>query len=135
MNNVCRGQILIVIIISLTGPNGRNWSELGSMAKTIRDEAQPTMCLNFSNMNDEQIKAIIVHQFGHALGLGHSLMKPRDWKVLKPYLNLEMMTNTLSCNLEDLDVMWTGEGLDEDVVNYDKQSVMQYRFNYADLVQ
>ena len=107
--------------------NKTTWSDLGSIAKNTSD-GRATMSLNFSNMNDQEIETTIVHQFGHALGLGHSLMKPRDWKVLKPYL---MMTNTLSCNLEDLDVMWTGEGLDEDVVNYDKQSVMQYRYFYA----
>ena len=83
------------------------------------------MNLNFSDMNDEEIKATIVHQFGHALGLGHALMRPKVWEVLKPYLNIGMITTSIS--MEDFEVHWTGKGLDDNVVNYDEKSVMRYR--------
>jgi hypothetical protein len=43
------------------------------------------MSLNFQNMNMQEIKATVVHQFGHALGLGHALMKPDDWEHVQHY--------------------------------------------------
>jgi hypothetical protein len=80
------------------------------------------MSLDFSNMTDEEIKATIVHQFGHALGLGHTLMKPDVWEELKPYWNQELLSN-----VEEFEIAWTGKGLEDGVVNYDEKSVMQYR--------
>ena len=82
------------------------------------------MNLNFSDMNDEEIKATIVHQFGHALGLEHALMRPNVWEVLKPYLNVGMITTSIT---KDFEVHWTGKGLNDSVVNYDEGSVMRYR--------
>ena len=79
------------------------------------------MVLNFSNMSDEEdIKATIIHQFGHALGLGHSLMEPSEWKYLKPCVNVE--------DVENFEVEWTGKKLKKSIVNYDKESVMRYRY-------
>ena len=85
-----------------------NWSAIGSLAKTVPKE-RPTMVLNFSGMNDKEIKATIAHQFGHALGLGHVLIKPEDWNDIKPYLNIEEMMKSLGIQKEeDLDVELTG---------------------------
>jgi hypothetical protein len=83
------------------------------------------MRLNFSNMSDEEIKATIVHQFGHALGLGHTMMKPDVWEELKPYCDLKLM-NTKS-NVEEYEFAWTGKRLEDGEVNYDEKSVMEYR--------
>ena len=92
------------------------------------------MVLNFSNMNSKRIKATILHQFGHALGLGHALMTPEDWKELKPHVDLrEMMDFYGSPTREAFEVQWTGKGLSEDVVNYDKGSIMQYRYSLTSL--
>ena len=72
-------------------------------------------------MSDEDIKATIIHQFGHALGLGHALMKPNEWKDLKPNcVNIE--------DVENFEVQWTGKKLKKSIVNYDKESVMRYRY-------
>ena len=87
------------------------------------------MVLDFADMNDDQIKSTVIHQFGHALGLGHALMKPEDWTVLKPYLNLrKMMKSCGTETLEDLEVQWTGKNLSRSVVNYDEESIMGYRY-------
>jgi hypothetical protein len=92
---------------------------------------KPTMSLNFQNMNMQEIKATVVHQFGHALGLGHALMKPDDWLRVQDYVHVNKMAKE-SHNEYDEDVfarLWTGIGLlDEGViVNYDEKSVMRYR--------
>jgi predicted Zn-dependent protease with MMP-like domain len=86
------------------------------------------MILNFSGMNDKKIKATIVHQFGHALGLGHALMKPDVWRLLKPLVNLNEMMNSLAVHsVSDLEKLWCGKGLRQRNLNYDEESVMHYR--------
>ena len=79
-------------------------------------------------MSDDATKANVLHQFGHSLGLGHALMKPMVWKVLKPYVHIDsMMTSYCVSNVKDLKVLWTGKMLKQSVVNYDEESVMGYR--------
>ena len=79
-------------------------------------------------MNDDETKATVIHQFGHALGVGHALMKPKDWKALKPYVHLDSMMKSHGVSSErDFQIEWTGKKLKLSVVNYDEESVMGYR--------
>ena len=92
-------------------------------------EKEPTMSLNFMNMNMQEIKAMVVHQFGHALGLGHALMKPEEWDGIKQYVDVRKMAK--ACHDEEYEDafvnQWTGVGLRAKVqVNYDEKSVMRY---------
>ena len=104
-----------------------SWSVLGSIAKHVAKD-KPTMSFNFSNMKSEDIKITIIHQFGHALGFGHAMMRPEDWEVLKEFVDIKEMVRCYDArNEEDFEVLWTGKELSEDVVNYDEGSVMQYR--------
>ena len=108
------------------GTHYNNWSIIGSLAKGLSQ--QPTIGFNFTNMEDDEIKTTIVHQFGHALGLGHALMKPEDWDTLKNNMKLEqMMSDCHASNVVDLRKQWTGKGLKENLVHYDDLSVMLYR--------
>jgi hypothetical protein len=82
-------------------------------------------------MNITEIVATVIHQFGHALGLGHALMKPRDWESIKNHVDVEKM-GIESCDEYDesaFAVHWTGIGLRSEgvIVNYDDKSVMRYR--------
>ena len=97
------------------------------MAKVI-DKSKPTMTLDFSRMNGEAIKGTVVHQFGHALGLGHALMRPEDWEVLKEYLNVQQMCDFHNLpSVEEFQMQWTGKGHDPATINYDEGSIMAYR--------
>jgi hypothetical protein len=115
--------IIVMLFFRYLDMQGGNWSALGSLAKAVPVK-KPTMNLNFSTMSDEEIKTTIIHQFGHALGLGHALIKPDDWKVLRFYLNMGTL-KARSC-VDDSKVEWTGKGLEADVVNYDEKSVMHW---------
>ena len=85
------------------------------------------MVLNFDNMkDDDEIKTIIIHQFGHALGLGHSLQRPENWKILEKYVRKEKMME--SYGLKDpkkFEVQWSGLA-ESDQFCYQKESAMQY---------
>lgn len=121
----------VLPLLSYPGNSEGNWSALGQSAKVIHDvyKSHPTMVLNFSNMNSGEIKATIAHQFGHALGMGHTLMRQDKWEGLKPYLKVEeMMRHHGSDSLEDFEVLWTGKGMNNDEINFDEKSVMRYTY-------
>ena len=87
------------------------------------------MSLNFRNMSVQQVKAMVIHQFGHALGLGHALMKPEEWESIKEYVDVRKMG--MACHDEKdekaFKQQWTGMGVRASVeVNHDEKSVMQY---------
>ena len=84
------------------------------------------MNLNFSGMMDEQIKATIIHQFGHALGLGHALTKPDDWNSLKKRLHskkLKWIVDEFHLNSESDSITCN------EASRYDDNSIMKFRYS------
>jgi hypothetical protein len=57
-----------------------SWSVIGTTCKRITDKSQPTM--NFGwlkrTSTDEEIQRVVLHEFGHALGLIHEHQNPGD---------------------------------------------------------
>ena len=85
------------------------------------------MFFDFTNMTHNEIDATILHNFGHALGLGHALMTSRDWAHLKKYVDPKKMVKSLNLSQEaELQSLWTGEGA-KMPINYDPQSIMRYK--------
>ena len=87
------------------------------------------MSLNFRNMDVKEVKAMVIHQFGHALGMGHALMRPEEWDGIKEYVDVRKMAMSCHDEIDEKAFMrqWTGMGLRTHVqVNHDEKSVMQY---------
>jgi hypothetical protein len=58
-------------------PN-RFWSLLGTQSRDNRDLGKHTMSLGFTrNTPAKEIKRLVLHEFGHALGLQHEMQNPR----------------------------------------------------------
>ena len=55
-----------------------SWSVLGTTCRLITDLARPTMNFGWltQNSTDEEIRRVVLHEFGHALGLTHEHMNP-----------------------------------------------------------
>ena len=88
-------------------------------------KSEPTMFFDFTNMTPNEINATILHNFGHALGLGHALMTSGEWTLLKEYVNPKKMVESLNLSQEaELQGFWTGEGAS---ANHDAQSIMRYK--------
>lgn len=84
-----------------------------------------TMCLSLHNMSTTEVDAVIIHQFGHALGLGHALMKREEWQSLEQHVHVDKMME--SFGIEDQEKFlkhWTGKNIEGS--NYDTESVMGY---------
>lgn len=115
-----------IIILDGQGPSEGSWSAVGSVALRY-DKSEPTMVLDLSNMTPQEIDATIIHQFGHALGLGHALIKKDEWDVLEEYVNASEVKKSFNLPVEqDFEMQWTGQGA-EAICNYDKKSVMLYK--------
>jgi serralysin len=55
-----------------------SWSVLGTQCKRITDMSRPTMNYGWlsPDSTDEQVRRVVLHEFGHALGLIHEHQNP-----------------------------------------------------------
>ena len=87
--------------------------------------------LHSGGIDDGFKKYLVVHEFGHALGLGHEHQRSDFWRLLKPYLNEAAMKQHLSSigvDGGDFEHEWRGckkfpKGKS---TPYDSESVMHY---------
>ncbi|MCC7597730.1 hypothetical protein IGS61_09550 [Janthinobacterium sp. FW305-129] len=56
-----------------------SWSYMGTMCRSI-PEPKPTMNFGWltTGSSDEEVRSVVLHEFGHLLGLTHEHMNPRD---------------------------------------------------------
>ena len=73
---------------------GGSWSKLGSLADSVPPE-QHTMILNLKDcVDDDRKEATILHEFGHALGLGHEHQHPKYVTVMEKFIDIDA---TMDC--------------------------------------
>jgi serralysin len=55
-----------------------SWSVIGTTCRQISDKTQPTMNYGWLNTDsaDDEIRRVVLHEFGHALGLIHEHQSP-----------------------------------------------------------
>ncbi len=106
-----------------------NDSQIGTDNLKIREKSGPTMHLQFTRQStDEYIRAVALHEFGHALGLDHEHQNPManiQWNIPKVYAYYKQTDN------------WDPPTVDENVLNtlgwgpaqhtvFDPESIMAY---------
>lgn len=66
------------IRIAFDQGNG-SWSYLGTVSKQIVDEEEPTMNYGWldDNSTDDVLRRVVLHEFGHAIGLIHEHQNPK----------------------------------------------------------
>ena len=66
---------------------------LGMHARKVEDP-QPTMVLNLNCdafPTKKEQRSQVIHEFGHALGLGHEHQRSDFWETVEKHINLERM--------------------------------------------
>ena len=75
------------------GTGGASCSMVGSQAKTVQDTSKPTIILSLKGRDLNEQKFLVMHEFGHALGLFHEHQRSDFWKVANSLLDVRKMKN------------------------------------------
>ena len=51
----------------------------------MKNKAEPTMYLNLFKKSEADQRSLVLHEFGHALGLDHEHQRSDFWKVLERF--------------------------------------------------
>lgn len=107
---------------------------VGTEAETVTDIKKPTMVLSLNGHHAEMQESLVVHEFGHALGLEHEHQRSDFWDVLTPYVDMEKMKQDPLVNPggnsdggQSFGKNWEKVSRDgEKTAEYDPESIMHY---------
>ena len=100
---------------------------VGTDARTVFDKTKPTMNLALNGLDPDFQKFLVIHEFGHALGLEHEHQRSEFWKVLSKFVDVTRMKfdSRLKSVYFDVDMDFVRRG-DQLSSEYDPDSVMHY---------
>ncbi len=111
---------------------------VGTDADTVTDKSKPTMVLNLLSHSAELQESLVIHQFGHALGLEHEHQRSDFWDVVEKHIDMEAMKSDTFVNPRQesdggqsfakdwLALKGKKKLPEESVPEYDPDSIMHY---------
>ena len=112
--------------------DGKTRSIIGKRA-TKKKHNQPTMWLDLHSncgLDDKYKKHLVIHEFGHALGLGHEHQRSDFWKSIKLYVDITEMKKDLGLTNypEAFKIDWDSDSQFKTgkCTAYDPYSIMHY---------
>ncbi len=98
------------------------WSAVGMDAEKIKPVTGPTMVLNLRGLPRDLQKSLVIHEFGHALGLDHEHQRSNFWDVMSDYFDRTKIPPEQSTR-----VLKKSDAIDKNrVLDYDPNSIMHY---------
>jgi hypothetical protein len=83
------------------------------------------MWLDLGAGDNSHKQHLVIHEFGHALGLGHEHQRPDFWELIGPFIDKKKVENDTDCSWD-----WNMDEyleINKDrATRYDSNSVMHY---------
>ena len=92
-------------------------------AEKIVTQRNPTMMLNLNGLSPQFQRSLVIHEFGHALGLDHEHQRSDFWEVVGKYFDSTKIPQSQRIRVKKTDDMMDRE---EASSRYDPQSIMHY---------
>ena len=108
-----------------------SWSVIGTTCRKITATTQPTMNFGWldENSTDEEIKRVVLHEFGHALGLIHEHQNPGgqiQWNREQVIKDLSGPPNNWSLDVIEHNMFEPYEKWETNYTGLDAASIMMY---------
>ena len=103
-------------------------SYVGMEAQSVKKD-QPTMWLDLhtGKISDFYKRHVVIHEFGHILGLTHEHQRSDFWKLISPYIDTNRMKKDLNVSEKEFKIDWDVEqDLSGTSTDYDPTSIMHY---------
>ena len=108
-----------------------SWSVIGTSCKTIKNRRKPTM--NFGwltpGTSDDELRRVVCHEFGHALGLIHEHQNPVNgikWNRPQVIQDLSGPPNNWSVDQIEFNMFHPFSVQETNATPLDKDSIMMY---------
>ena len=118
-------------MVRISFRNPGSWSVLGTTCRRITDRTQPTM--NFGWLTpetaDDEVRRVVLHEFGHALGLIHEHQNPKDkiqWNRDAVIEDLSGPPNDWDLNTIEFNMFKPYQEAEVRATAVDKDSIMMY---------
>ncbi len=111
--------------------NPGSWSVIGTTCRNIEDKSQPTMNFGWlkSDTPDDEIRRVVLHEFGHALGLIHEHQNPGgkiNWNKSQVYDDLSKPPNNWTKDVIDRNMFEPYDMAETNFTALDPKSIMMY---------
>jgi serralysin len=110
-----------------------SWSALGTDCRTVKDQSQPTM--NFGwlkrTSSDTEVRSVVLHEFGHALGLIHEHQSPAGgirWNRQKVHEDLSGPPNHWDATTIAANMFEPHDASETNFTELDPKSIMMYAY-------
>jgi hypothetical protein len=108
-----------------------SWSVIGTTCKQVTDTTQPTMNYGWltPDSEDDEIRRVVLHEFGHALGLIHEHQNPAggiQWDRDAVTRDLSGPPNNWPADVIDHNMFETYQANETNFTATDKDSIMMY---------
>lgn len=108
-----------------------SWSSIGTSCRNITDKTRPTMNFGWltEQSTDEQVARVVLHEFGHALGMTHEHMNPAGgiaWNREQVISDLSGPPNNWTLDQIENNMFRQFDVAETNFTAVDPQSIMMY---------
>jgi hypothetical protein len=108
-----------------------SWSTVGTTCKQVTDKTQPTMNFGWldENSTDTEVESVVLHEFGHALGLIHEHQNPSGgikWNRQNVIKALSGPPNNWDLEKIEFNMFRTFDKAETNFTKTDPASIMMY---------